>query len=76
MLEDNCRRSKPAAGATISDANVRPYRGDAAAEGNEDGRDLKHGRGYTAAPIFGQATWQGTEPANQIAGFHGAGTTR
>jgi hypothetical protein len=35
----------PAAGATISDANVRPYRGGAAAASDGDGRTVGHGRG-------------------------------
>jgi hypothetical protein len=40
----------PAAGATILSANVRPYRETAAAASNQNGRGIKHERGYKAAP--------------------------
>jgi hypothetical protein len=40
--------------ATISDANVRPYRDDAAAACDQNGRAVDHGHGYKAAPALGQ----------------------
>jgi hypothetical protein len=40
----------PAAEATILNADDRPYRENAAAAGNQNGRGVGHGRGYKAAP--------------------------
>src|SRR5439155_16091383 len=42
--------SDPAAGATILDADVRPYRDNAAAASDGHGRSDSHERGYKAAP--------------------------
>jgi hypothetical protein len=43
FLKKKRRGKYPAAGATISDANVRPYRENAAAASVEDGRGVVHG---------------------------------
>jgi hypothetical protein len=66
------RGTDPAAGADILNADVRPYREGTAAANDRDGRSVDHGRGYTAAGDFRQAI----AIADQITGFHGAGTTR
>jgi hypothetical protein len=54
LVWEKCRGPDPAAGATILNANVRPYRDDAAAASNENGRGVDHGRGYKAAPALRQ----------------------
>src|SRR6185295_6535530 len=45
FYKEESRGKDPAAGATISDASVRPYRGGAAAASDGDGRTVGHGRG-------------------------------
>src|ERR1700688_2888013 len=49
-----CRGSDPAAGATILNADDRPYRESAAAASGQDGRGVDHGRRYKATPGFRQ----------------------
>jgi hypothetical protein len=44
----------PAAGGTILNADIRPYRENAAAASDQNGRGVIHGRGYKAAPGFRQ----------------------
>jgi hypothetical protein len=45
-----CRGSDPAAGATILNADNRPYRESAAAASGRGGRGVDHERGYKARP--------------------------
>src|SRR5215472_6316897 len=49
------RKPGPAAGATISDADDRPYRRGAAAAGAKNGRGVDHARAYKAAAMSSQA---------------------
>jgi hypothetical protein len=44
----------PAAEGTILNADIRPYRENAAAASEQDGRGVIHQRGYKAAPGFRQ----------------------
>jgi hypothetical protein len=55
----------------ILNADVRPYRDNAAAASDKDGRGVDHGRGYKAAPGFRQPARLGNEADSRPMSFTG-----
>ncbi|UGY14136.1 hypothetical protein HAP48_0037090 [Bradyrhizobium septentrionale] len=75
LFEESAAGQDPAAEAMVLNASDRPYRENAAAAGNDDGRGVDHGRGYKAAPPCRQEKLASGQTV-QITGFHDAGTSR